>query len=431
MRYASTLAVLFALAAIAPPAAAQAGPGGAPASASAAPGYLYVWATAEDTAATDSAGRPLRRGVILLTVDLRPGSATRGRVTGAILADSAGRAAHHTEHALAADGLLFANDFATGTTHRFDLREAGAPHLLGNFTTAGPLSFPHSYVRLPNGNLIATFQRRVRSGVSGPPGGIAELRRDGSVVRWAAATAPGIDSLTLQPYSVEVIPALDRVVTTSTSMVQAAGAHVQIWRLSDFSLLRTIELPQAAGDAAHHGHASLPADTSGDMHHLFPGEPRLLDDGRTVMLGTFTCGLYRLTAIDQEAPRLEFVSGFPGTNCAGPVRLGRWWVQTVPALHALVTLDVGDPARPREVSRLTFAEEVVPHWLAADAEGRRLVMASRRRGYRVYLATLDPASGRLAADPQLPAVDLTRIDVPGLGVVNAMPHGTVFGPGPR
>jgi hypothetical protein len=423
---------LLPLLAAIPQAAAQRGPRPSPRSAGEAPGYLYVWGTAVDTAATDSTARPLRRGVVLLTIDLRPGSPTRGQVTGALLADSAGRGAHHTEHALAADGMLFANDFATGTTHRFDLRAPGAPRLLGSFTTAGPLSFPHSYVRLPSGNLITTFQRRVRSGVSGPPGGIAELRRDGSVVRWTSAAAPGIDSLVLQPYSLEVIPALDRVVSTSTSMLGGSGVHVQLWRLSDLSLLRTIELPRATGEAAHADHAAMMADTAAEMHHLYPGEPRLLADGRTVMLGTFTCGLYRLTALQSATPRLEFVRAFPGQNCAVPVRLGHWWVQTVPALHALVSLDVTESARPREVSRLTFAGDVTPHWLSADASGRHLVMPDgSRASYRIFLATIDPATGALAADRELPVIALSRVRVAGLGVVAINPHGSIFGPAAR
>ena len=139
--------------AVVPTGGAQGAPRGAGAS-----DYLYVWATAIDTVA-DSAGRPRRRGVFLATVDLRRDSPTRGRVIGAVLAaDTAGRGAHHTEHALAPDRLLFANDFGAGRTHRFDLRAPGAPRLLGGFTTAGPFGFPHSFVRLPNGHILATFQ---------------------------------------------------------------------------------------------------------------------------------------------------------------------------------------------------------------------------------------------------------------------------------
>jgi hypothetical protein len=142
--------------------------------------FLYVWATAFDTAggrpsAPAAVTRPRRRGVFLATVDLRAGSPTRGRVVNAVLAaDTAGRAAHHTEHALAADGLLFANDFFAGRTYRFDLRAPGTPRLAGGFAAAGPFGYPHSFVRLAGGTVLATFQG---DATGRPPGGLAEPSR--------------------------------------------------------------------------------------------------------------------------------------------------------------------------------------------------------------------------------------------------------------
>ncbi len=309
------------------------------------PDYLYVWATARDTILSapvdgDTTANRNARGVVLLTIDLRGNSPTEGRVIGALLVDSAGRSAHHTEHSLATDGLLFANDFGTGLTHRFDLNVADAPKYQGSFSTAGPFAYPHSFARIPGGNVLATYQWQ---GYRQPPGGLAELRRDGSVVRWAHAATPGIAAEQLQPYSVEPVIALDRVVTTSTSMVDDAGVHVQIWRLSDLTLLHTIEVPPSPD---HVGHAAVNEDSSHahvKEHHRLPGEPRLLADGRTVMLGTFTCGLYVLSDIDGDAPRLEFVHAFPGADCGVPARIGSFWLQTVPALRAIVVLDVSDP----------------------------------------------------------------------------------------
>ena len=395
-----------------------------------APPFLYVWSQmpASDTSA--------RRG-FLAVFDLRHDSPTAGRIVQVLSAGDESRGSHHTEHELAEDGILFANDFGTGRTYRFDLNAPGEPRLLGSFTTAGPFGYPHSYVRLANGNVLATYQWQASSGR--PPGGLAELRRDGTVVRWSGAAASGVDSAELTPYSLEVVPALDRVVTTSTSMREDVGVHVQVWRLSDLALLHTLEIPPAppadataATQAEHAEHAAhaLPGDTAhGGARHRFPGEPRVLADGRTVMFGTFTCGFYRLTGLDGAQPTLTFVRAFPGKDCAVPARVGRWWVQTVPALHALVALDVGDPAAPREVSTLAFDGAVAPHWLAADATGRRLVMdGGSPVDPRLHLATLDGRTGALASDAAVPTVDLSHVDVPGLGVVRGVPHGAVFGP---
>ena len=377
------------------------------------PTYLHVWGTALDTApsVSDSTRSPRRRGVVLATFDLRNGALVK-----AILADSAGRSAHHTEHALPADNQLFANDFGPGRTHRFDLSKAGAPILLGSFTTAGPFGMPHSFALLPNGNVLATYQGQT---VGGPPGGIAELRRDGSAVRWARAAAVGVDSTHIQPYSLEVIPGLDRVVTTSTSMVSDVGMHIQIWRLSDLALLHTLAVPAAPSSHQHEHNDSAKHD-----HHLFPGEPRLLADGRTVMLGTFTCGLYTITDLDRAQPKLSFTSSFPGENCAVPARIGKYWIQTVPQLRALVVLDVADPARPREHARLTFDAPVNPHWLAADAGGRYLAMNSgSANDPRIHIVRFDERTGALNRDR---AIELGRISVPALGIVRIAPHGTIF-----
>ncbi|CAN5649162.1 hypothetical protein BH23GEM6_BH23GEM6_27870 [soil metagenome] len=236
------------------------------------PDFLYVWATAVDTIASepiapDTLARRRRRGVLLLTIDLRDGSSTRGQVTRVLLVDSTGRSAHHTEHALAPDGYLFANDFGTGRTHVFDLRSSGDPRGAGSFTTAGPFAYPHSFVQLPNGNVLATYQWQ---GLRQPPGGLAELRRDGTVVRWAHAAAPGVDSTLIQPYSLEVLPPLDRVVTTSTSMTDDSGLHVQVWRLSDLALLHTLEVPRAPGHGDHTDDGEHGSAAHGAAHHLLP-----------------------------------------------------------------------------------------------------------------------------------------------------------------
>lgn len=147
-----------------------------------------------------------------------------------------------------------------------------------------------------------------------------------------------------------------------------------------------------------------------------------------MMLGTFTCGLYHIADLETEQPRLGFSYAFPGDDCAVPVRIGRWWIQTVPAERGLIALDVSDPAQPRETSRITFAEPADPHWLAADRSHRWLVMTSGMpTDPSIHLVGFDPSTGSLSHHPDLPSVDLSRVYVPGIGVVHVIPHGAVFG----
>lgn len=70
---------------------------------------------------------------------------------------------------------------------------------------------------------------------------------------------------------------------------QGTTCAVQLWRLSDLELLKTIELPNG------------PRGVEGTES----GEPRLLSDGKTVLVATYRCSLFRLSALDTVA-RLIF-----------------------------------------------------------------------------------------------------------------------------
>jgi hypothetical protein len=379
--------------------------------------YLYVWTGDADTLESD----------FLSVIDVRPGSPTYARVISTVLVGARATRPHHTEHQLEADRVLFANGFAAGRTFRFDLAEPAKPRLLGAFAELGGYSFPHSFVQMANGHLLGTFQGRGPSNI--PPGGLVELDRDGHLVRASSARAATVDSMQMRPYSLAVLPAIDRVVSTSTDMTGDFGAHLQIWRLSDLSLLQTIELPATEARDGHAHHATM--TSKGEDHHLFPGEPRVLADGRTVLLGTFTCGFYRVTDIDAREARVEFLFAFGGENCAVPVLTGSWWIQTVPDEHALVTLDVSDPGHPREVHRVTFDSSFAPHWLAFDEGGSRLVVNDGRA--RTQIVQLDQHTGALVIDPAFrdegaagPGVNFVRPRWPHGDTGPAIPHGSVF-----
>ncbi len=382
-----------------------------------APAYLYVWSGSSDST---------QRAAFMAVFDLRPGTATTGKIVKVVYAGP-GTSPHHTEHQLESDGVLFANDFGTGTTYRFDLSTPGDPKLLGSFTSAGPFAYPHSFVRLANGDRLVTYQKKIDES---EPGGLAELTPDGSVVRYASAATTTVDSTQLVPYSLAVLPAMDRVVSTSTSMTEIVGVNVQVWRLSDLTLLQTLAVPLADEHATHSPEAQHLMDSELHIsgHHMLPGEPRTLADGKTVMFGTFTCGLYRMTDI-ATAPKVEFVYSYPGLWCAVPVVVGNYWVWTIPEAHAVVSLDVSDPGKPREVSRLVLGETVEPHWIARDESGTRLVMNTGGHGgdARMYLLRIDPETGALSRDPELPVLEMGMVEVPGIGEVAAKPHGAVFG----
>jgi hypothetical protein len=360
--------------------------------------YLYLWTASTDSSAPD----------FLAVLDVRPDTGRYGAVVTTVPAGR-GNNPHHTEHELATDGQLFVNGFDGGRSFIFDLRDERRPRLAAEFGDQAGYSHPHSFLRLPKGNVLATFQmRHDSSGMS--PGGIVELTPAGQLVRSSSAMGRGVPA-GLRPYSGAIVPALDRIVTSTTDMDPKSpykANQVQIWRLSDLALLHTITLP--AGPLGNEGNLTA--------------EPRLLADGRTVMVSTFNCGLYLLDGIDGDAPSGRLVATFPRTKdtyCAIPVVSGRYWITTVAALSAVVSLDISDPANPREASRVTLAPDEEPHWIALEPGTRRLVITGYGKlATRVLIATFDSATGALALDTRFRDEGATA---PGLTLNGPWPHG--------
>jgi hypothetical protein len=315
--------------------------------------------------------------------------------------------AHHTSYEEPDDRLLYANDWLGNRTYVFDLHEATHPRLARDFGSVGDYSYPHSFVHLKNGHTLATFQ--YAGGYNKGPGGLVEFDGHGRVVRQASAVDPADPNI--RPYSLAVSESLDRVVTGSADMMGAQRSHVaQVWRLSDLKLLKTIPLP-----AGPHWWTD-PAEES--------SEPRVLDDGKSVVVSTFNCGLFLVKDLAGDTPTLAHVYDFGYRTCEVPVVVGHYWVQTMQSGHAVVSLDMRDPEHPREVSRMLMASDEYPHWLGLEPSGDRLAIT----GYgalatHVRFAHIDRDSGRLSLDPA--SIDFTRAWPDGWQG-GAFPHGVVF-----
>jgi len=390
--------------------------------------HIYVWAG-------DSAGKS---SDFLAVIDASPTSPTYGAVVASMPTGVANAHPHHTEAVLAANSHLLANGFGAGRTWLYDLSTPRSPKILTSFGDVAGFSHPHTYVRLPNGNVLTTFQYKADSSRStgaapghhamgtatvGRTGGLVEMDERGTLIRSASGRDPAISDTLVYPYSVLPIPSLDRALSTTTDMNEAnqkaTSQWVQLWRLSDLTLLRTI---------------ALPPGPRGDEHH-FSGEPILLPDGKSAYVHTFDCGLYLVRGLDGDAPTATFVKGFDGKNCGVPVLAGHYWIQTVPETHALVSLDVADPERPREVATLKLGDDEQPHWIAIDPTGRRIVLnsAGGGTGNRLFVIDFDPSSGSLTLDERFrdagatqPGVSFKQKTWPHGFTGTAIPHGTVF-----
>ncbi|HKV97265.1 MAG TPA: hypothetical protein VJR90_07260 [Gammaproteobacteria bacterium] len=315
--------------------------------------------------------------------------------------------AHHTNYAEPPDDVLYANDWLGNRTYVLDLHDPLQPRLLRKFGSVGAFSYPHSFVYLSNGDTLASFQ--YSGGFNHAAGGLVEFNPQGRVVRSTSAAVPGHPNI--RPYSLAIIPKLDRVVTGSADMMGAQVSHVaQVWRLSDLKLIKTMPLPPQP-DWFY--------DTAADS-----SEPRLLADGKTVVVPTFNCDLFLVRNLASDNPTLQHIYDFGYRGCEVPVVAGHFLVETMQSGHAIVSLDVHDPEHPREVSRILLPPDEYPHWLALEPGGDRLVIT----GYgalntRVRLATIDRRTGKLTLEPA--TINFTRAWPDGWHG-SAIPHGAVF-----
>ncbi len=367
--------------------------------------YLFVWAM---EASHPEAMTMTGLGKDFLAVfDVAPNASPFGALV-AMLPAGAAKMAHHTNYALPPNDVLYANDWLANMTSVFDLHDPTHPDLLRTFGNAGVYGYPHSFVYLSNGHTLATFQ--YSGGFNHAPGGLVEFDADGRIVRSSSAANPRIDR-NIRPYSLAVIEALDRVVTGSADMMGAQDSHVaQIWRLSDLKLLDTMVLP-----ARPNWYVDDPSNAS---------EPRVLADGRTVVVPTFNCGLFLVRNLAGEHPTLQHVYDFGYRVCEVPVVVGDYLVETMQSGHAIVSLDMHDPEHPHEVGRILLQPDQDPHWLAAEPDGDRLVITGNGAlSTHVLFARIDRQTGKLALDPQ--SIDFTR-DWPDGWKGSAIPHGAVF-----
>ena len=376
--------------------------------------YLFSWTG--DEAREDSD--------FLAVIDLKRDGDRYGTVVATTPVGERGLWPHHTEHELGAGKMLFANGFSSNRNVLFDLRDPLRPTVVRRFDGVAGLSFLHSFVRLANGHMIATFQGHGPDNQS--PGGIAVFDETGQVVRSRSAADPSADQTTLRPYSLAVVPALDRVVVGLTYMVIPTwhplrrsiehdhnGNQVQVYRLSDLSLIKTLRLPANDG----------------------PNEPRVLADGRTVLVNSVECRLYHVSGLEGTDPQLQMIYEERPRGCAMPLVIGDYWVSAHAADHRVFSLDVRDLKNVRRVSSVSFDERQRPHWLATD--GSRIVVVnepSATAERRMWMLQLDRANGQLTLDSDFrdagssrPGIAFDRVDWPHGRTGHAVPHGTVFG----
>jgi hypothetical protein len=188
--------------------------------------YLFAWCGDIESKASD----------FLAVIDADPTSPQYGKVLESLPTGVAGSVPHHTEVEMPAGGLLMANGFEAGRTWIFDLREPLKPRIVTSFGSLGGYMHPHTFFRLPNGNVLTTFQYHGGHGPKDDGGGLVEVDNSGQMLRAGSAMDPAAAGELIRPYSVELLPGIDRVVSTNASMhgnVDGKTRTIQVWQFSN------------------------------------------------------------------------------------------------------------------------------------------------------------------------------------------------------
>jgi hypothetical protein len=369
----------------------------APASAASDPSsraghYLFAWTG-------DAAGKDQD---FIAVIDADPASVGYGHVVASAASGISSRQVHHTEYWMPDSGQLFANDHMAGETAIFDLRDPLRPTVRTKFASLAGYSHPHSFLRLPNGHVLASFQFEGNfshdgmdpvtghgsmladdpSAHRGVHGGLVEIDEDGHAVRATSTADSSHADDPLMAYSLLPLPDIDRVLVTNSGMrdQDPNGQTYQMFRLSDLKLLSTEVLDPG----------------NGQFGQINPEEARRGPDG-AVYIQTLGCGVERVSDLAAAHPKSHLIYQFPGSMCGVPSLVSHYWIQSVPILHAVVVVDLAAAGGPKEISRVVLDGAILPHWTGYDSRTRRLAVTGYGEA-RLFMLIFDPATGALALD---------------------------------
>ena len=375
--------------------------------------YLFVLSGDHDDVAPNAD--------FVTVIDADPASPGYGSIVATAPIGTSAGMPHHSEFDMPPGGRsLFANAFAAGRSVLIDLDDPRHPRIERIVDSVPGYRQPHSFWRHPDGRVVTTLQFG-NGKVPGDPGGLALFSAEGELLDVSGAADSAFPGARLRVYAIDGSTESDRIITTSSPMDLEATAHVvQLWRLSDLSLVRTIPMPEVAGDTAWQ----------------YPFEIRFLPGGTTAMLNTWNCGFYYLSGLDTDQPSIErtMVLSPAVTGCGVPLLVGHHWIMPVGNAHVFHVIDIADPRHPRVVSSMPVDADVYPHWISRDRHSDRVALTSYQSDHRLLVARFDSVRGVLAIDSTFrdsgatsPGINFARESWPHGESGPAMPHGAVFG----
>jgi hypothetical protein len=371
--------------------------------------YLLVWAGDADRTNAD----------FLAVLDADPTSPSYGKVLRTYPVRSRGNEPAQLNAEPRPDRHVFGTGILTSRTFVFDVRQPLAARLV-HIDEPDPkrrVWAPHAPIDLPNGRVAVACSDPARyrgdpRELLGSPGGLVLLDPGGEFVRDIPAADPAARHLIVAPYGGAASAAAGRLVTTNAGHGYAAttrgermpGISVQIWRLDDLRLERTVVL-----DAGPRGEENL-----GPVSARFLRKQPMLfvvtDQGS---------GLYASDSVHTPTPVFKLVYDFGAGALGGGMAItpdDRFLVVALTGLNRVASLDLADPWSPKPVSSVRLDRDPVdpgkarrggPHHLTMSADGTRIAVSNytvdvpgftQDGDHRVYMVRLDPATGRLRLD---------------------------------
>src|SRR5271154_2130772 len=151
--------------------------------------YLFVWAGDDSKKTSD----------FLAVLDANSKSPHYGQALASVAVPGPSGTPHHTELQMPGDLHLLANAFESGRTMLFDLSDPLNPSLVMSFGDLGDYMHPHTYIRLPDGHVLATFQYHGGHDAKSDGGGLVEFEERGHVIRSGSAMDPEAKTELIRP----------------------------------------------------------------------------------------------------------------------------------------------------------------------------------------------------------------------------------------
>lgn len=385
--------------------------------------YLYIWAGDADRAEGDQD--------FLIVVDADPSSPTFADVVTTAPVGSTGSGPHHAEPVAPQHGLLFANGFGGDRTFLFDLTSPMQPVVAGELELPPEYNFLHSFLRMQDGHVLTTAQEGGRDH-PGTVGGLVEFDAEGGYLQAGSAATEGYE--TIRPYAIDVFPDVDRVLSSSFSMkLERSDNVVQLWRLSDLTLLATVPVPPIR--PTHEPPCYFDELVAGDECSVdrVPGHDRTFEIRRLTddlaIMNTLACGFYAVSGVQSDALQLEVIMNWPDMAACGVTTIvGDYYIVPVGFSDRVISVDISDPLQPSPVDTMYVGDGLSPHWSQVDPGTNRFILTGDGpSGPMVRLYHVDPNTGEITLDEAFGSLDLEREAWPHGATGPAAPHAALFG----